>query len=113
MRIKQKQKQETIRSILKEIRVEKGLSKSRVLELSDVDVSKYESGKCNPKLEAINSLCEAYDIHPILFLVVIQACLNREISHERALNILLDHQDLSKAVDMVYEMVVKEGREVG
>lgn len=113
MRIKQKQKQEAIRAILKEIRIKKGLSKNRVLELSDVDVSKYESGYCYPKLDALENLCEAYEIHPVLFLIVIQAYLNSDVSCESAIKILLNRQELTNTVEMVYEIVVKASKEVG
>lgn len=101
----QRERNEAIRIILKEIRTKKGLSKNQVIELSGVDVSKYESGQCYPKLDAIESLCEVYEIHPRIFLMVMDVYANSDVSRESVLKLLMDHADLKKSVEWVYTKI--------
>lgn len=103
----QRERHQVIMDLLKGIRINKGLSKNWVLKISEVDVSKYESGKCTPKLESITSLCEAYDIDIILFWMACRACQNNAISLKCAVELLIRKKGIEQALEVIYNMFLK------
>ena len=92
--------------MLKAIRQEKGISKNHVFEESGVDVSKYESGKSNPKIESILILCDYYGIDIMIFWMVVRAYRDKKINKTEAISLMDNSENLKGALELVYQMVL-------
>ena len=97
-----------IHKLLRGLRISRGYSQNLVFHRIGVDVSKYESGKCVPKLNSINKLCNLYGISLSGFLAICEECLNKRIDMLRAMEILKRWSDYDKVLHMAIEMITKE-----
>lgn len=71
---------EKLLDLLTELRYRKNLSQRQVFEKSGVDVSKYESKHCVPRVTSLFSLCEVYEIDVVGFWLVHKALLRQELT---------------------------------
>lgn len=103
-----KKQTEAIRELLRGLRTRKCLSQGQVYDSSGVDVSKYESNQCAPKVTSIMSLCETYEIDFVGFWLVYQLYLEEKVSFDVAIDLLDQWEKHRAAVEMVFEMMTKQ-----
>ena len=99
--------------MLTHLRMKMGKSKNSILDKVDVDVSKYECGKCYPKADAIEKLCGFYKINPIIFHMVAEVYVRKGIDRKTALGVLTDPGLQNMLWETFSALIISQSKETG